>query len=218
MTAAHLARCDRLLPRSASGRSVPWSDFCSPDGPWLTGCVDEWQARGGFTHHRAAVVLVAFRAGWLACCATIPEVHFGLPVPDLATASAVLGPDGGLAGLSTRRSHPLDARGWWHGVEAFFAPLARSLTAMGARDAELWGNPVGLIGAVARRMADGGLPGDLLATASALRDATGRPGLLTLAGTADDWRARRRTCCQWWRAGGGYCAECVLHDSPARAR
>ncbi|MET1071197.1 MAG: (2Fe-2S)-binding protein [Umezawaea sp.] len=34
---------------------------------------------------------------------------------------------------------------------------------------------------------------------------------------AAEWRARRRTCCQWWRAGGGYCAECVLLDSPSRA-
>ncbi|HEX6343114.1 hypothetical protein [Umezawaea sp.] len=211
-----LARCDELLPRAAVGEAVPWRDFCSAGGPHLTTCVEEWQRRGGFRHHRAAVVLVAFRAGWLACCATVPEVHWGLPVPVLASADAVLGPDGRLAGLAVRERRPVDVRGWWADVDAFFAPLARSLVALGAREKELWGNPVGLIGAVAARMAAGGVPGDLLATATAMRAATGRAELLTLTGTAEGWRARRRTCCQWWRAGGGYCGECVLLDSPSR--
>ncbi|WP_199439169.1 (2Fe-2S)-binding protein [Umezawaea beigongshangensis] len=219
------ARCDEVLPRRADGPVVPWAEFCDPDAEHLRRCAQEWQRRGGFAHRRAGIVLIAFRAGWLGCCATVPEIHFGLPLPALSSAGAVLGEGGRLAGL--RFGDPVDDGGdgdrsalWWRETEAFFAPLARGLAAIGgprADAAELWGNPVGLIGAVAARLASAGAPGDLLGTARALRDATGRAGLLSLRGTGDDWTARRRTCCQWWRAGGDYCAECVLHDSPARS-
>jgi len=211
-----LTRCDDLLPRKTTGKPVPWHEFCSPDAPHLTACAAEWQQRGTFTHHRAALVLIAFRAGWLACCTTIPEVHLGLPVPVLTSANALLGPDGRLAGLAAGERQPMNAHEWWSDVNAFFTPLARSLVALGAREKELWGNPVGLIGTVTARMASGGVPGDLLATATTLRAATSRTDLLTLSGTAENWQTRRRTCCQWWRASGGYCTDCVLQDSPSR--
>lgn len=223
---ARVRECDRLLPRPGSVPSstlptVPWREFCDPDGPWLRRCVEEWQQRGGFRHRRAGIVLVAFRFGWLACCATVPECHLGAPVPALDELRVAVTDEGRLSGLRPT-AEPLESpspQQWWRQVEAAFVPLTEGLHALGgpAPDShEYWGNPVGLLGAVLWRLDCAGLPGDAVATARALRAATGREHLLDIDERRVPW-ARRSTCCQWWRANGtGYCSECVLWNSAAR--
>ncbi|GAA4887646.1 hypothetical protein [Saccharopolyspora cebuensis] len=223
-----LRECDRLLPRPGSVPPgdrpvVPWAEFCDPAGPWLRGCAEEWQRRGGFRHHRAGLVLVAFRFGWLACCATVPEYHLGAPVPALSGLRVVVGPDGRLSALVPGDEHVAapEPASWWRSVAAAFRPLAGALHALGGPrpgSHEYWGNPVGGLGTVLWRLQRAGMPGDAQATARALRAATGRAELLDLDADREPW-VRRRTCCQWWRReGGGWCAECVLWDSAARQR
>lgn len=224
-----LRRCTRSLARpAAAGTSelLPWSEFCDPGAGRLLESVRAWQRLGGFDHHRAGTVLVAFRASWLALCATVPEYHLGLDVPPLARAHVIVGASGVVDGLvlpdrppAAAASGEVSASSWWRTVSGFVAPLTRSLAAVGgpaASSDQYWGNAVGLIGEVLRRIAAHGAGGNVLATAAELRSATGRADLLDLRGEAGGLWSRRRTCCQLWRSGTGYCTECVLHDSPSR--
>lgn len=221
-----LHECDRLLPRPSRTPTetvtrVRWAEFCDPAGPWLPTCVEEWQERGGFRHRRAGLVLVAFRAGWLACCASVPEYHLAASIPALSTLDAMVDEHGRLRALSTTEvAVEPDADRWWQEMRAFFAPLAESLHTLGGpppSSHEYWGNPVGLLGTVLWRLQRAGLPGDAVHSASELRAATGLPELLDLDREPPGPWARRRTCCQWWRrAGGGYCDECVLWSSRSR--
>lgn len=221
-----LRECDRQFPRPGSNplppaETVPWREFCDPEQPWLAGCIEEWQRRGGFRHHRAGVVLVAFRYGWLVCCATVPEYHLGGAPARLDTMSVGLGTSGNLARvIPTGETVAATARSWWQQVRSVFEPLCAGLHALGGPSPDnhqYWGNAVGLMGAVLWRMHRVGLPGDVLSTAHELRAATEAEGLLRLGDTARPW-IRRTTCCQWWRSGANYCAECVLWDSAERTR
>ncbi|SHG62720.1 (2Fe-2S)-binding protein [Streptoalloteichus hindustanus] len=227
-----LSRCSEVLPRPVAAPGpdhilVDWREYCDPAVRWLRACVEEWQERGQFRHHRAGTVLVAFRAGWLATSATVPEYHLGAPLPSLAGARAVLDSEGRLMHLSLSGSDQVlsdadaSADAWWSELHQFFAPLAEGLAAVGGPPADsdqYWGNPVGLVGEVLRRVATLGAPGDVRASAHRLRAASGREHLLVLRNHPDGSWSRRRTCCQWWRRDGGYCTDCVLHDSPVRAR
>lgn len=216
-----LDRCTRSLARAPGhpAKLVPWAEFCRPDSQLLAGNASEWQRLGGFHHHRAATVLVAFRASWLALCATVPEHHLGLPIPSLTTARAALDDRGMLQGLVLGRSGPGDD--WWTAVSDFLSPLTEGLAALGGPPPEsdqYWGNAVGLIGEVLRRMAADGAGGNVLDTALELRNATGREDLLDLRAAPQGLHSRRRTCCQLWRANAGTCTECVLHDAPRSRR
>ncbi|MGW3467812.1 (2Fe-2S)-binding protein [Saccharopolyspora sp. NPDC000995] len=222
-----LRECDRILPRPGTIRSpsiptVPWDDFCDPAGPWLACCVAEWQERGGFRHHRAGVVLVAFRFGWLACCATVPEYHLGVPLPSLAGLRVAVTAEGRLSGLRPTGDQLGESspQQWWAQLCRAFEPLTRALHALGGpapESQEYWGNPVGSLGTVLWRLQRCGLPGDAMATARELRAATGREHLLDIDPERDPW-TRRTTCCQWWRnPGSGYCEECVLWNSRSRS-
>ena len=231
-----LRECDRLLPRPQSipgdrrppdESTVTWEEFCDPDRPWLSRCVEEWQERGGFRHHRAATVLVAFRFGWLACCATVPEYHWQVEMPSLAGLRVALGSGGRLSALrptgALRRpaGTAVPPEQWWQDLSAAFTPLTEALNALGgpAPDShEYWGNPVGLAATVLWRLERAGMPGDLVGAARELVTATGRSELVRIDAERGRPWVRRSTCCQWWRAGGGYCAECVLQDSPTRQR
>ncbi|WP_328795848.1 hypothetical protein [Halosaccharopolyspora lacisalsi] len=227
MLSGRLRECDRLLPRPGSvpaeraEPTVSWPEFCDPDGPWLSRCAEEWQERGEFRHHRAGLVLVAFRFGWLAACATVPEHHFGAALPSLEGLRVSVDDGGRLAGLRLTGEAveaPISERRWWEEVSAAFAPLTEALHALGGPKPgshEYWGNPVGLVGTVLGRLERAGMPGNVMESARRLSAATGRPELLRIDPELSGTWARRRTCCQWWRrTGGGYCAECVLHDSP----
>ncbi|MEV6230490.1 hypothetical protein AB0L88_21785 [Saccharopolyspora shandongensis] len=220
-----LRECDRLLPRPGTIRSptlptVPWAEFCDPAGPWLARCVEEWQERGEFRHRRAGIVLVAFRFGWLACCATVPEYHLGAPLPALDGLRVAITTEGRLSGLRpTGELEQSSPQLWWDQLRRAFEPLTEGLHALGGptpESPEYWGSPVGSIGTVLWRLQRSGLPGDAIATARELRAATGRERLLDIAPERDPW-PRRTTCCQWWRKpGSGYCEECVLWNSPNR--
>ncbi|MFB9432392.1 (2Fe-2S)-binding protein [Streptoalloteichus tenebrarius] len=213
-------------PLSSAGPDdvlVEWREYCDPDGPWLRACVEEWQRQGHFRHHRAGTVLVTYGAAWLVACATVPEYHFGEPLPSLANARAVIDEHGLLAHLSLtgEDSGVTDADGWWAEVSGLFTPLTEGLAALGgppAHSDQYWGNAVGLTGDVLRRIESLGAPGDVRATADLLRKASGREHLVSLRDFPDGSWSRRRTCCQWWRSGSGYCGDCVLQDSPSRAR
>jgi hypothetical protein len=165
-------------------------------------------------------VLVSFRAGWLACCATVPEHHLGAPLATLSGLRVVVGEGGRLTALHLTgdpRDHST-ADDWWRQLETMFTPLVEGLHALGGPlpdSQEYWGNPVGLLGVVLWRLQRGGMPGDHVATARELRAATGKDHLLDIDESASCW-ARRRTCCQVWRGENGYCAECVLWRSPKR--
>ncbi|WP_101377283.1 hypothetical protein [Saccharopolyspora spinosa] len=223
-----LTRFTRSLTRPGAGACdhlIAWEDFCDPAGQWLRLSVQGWQRLGGFTHHRAGITLVSFRASWLALCATIPEYHRGLDLPSFEGARVTVNAEGLLEGLVLPdRSVSLvpgrdRAEWWWRIVEAFIAPLTRALEALGGPPAssdQYWGNTVGLIGEVLRRLADDGIGGDVFAAGLELRSATGRTDLLSLHAVPGSVFSRRRTCCQLWRCGLGYCIECVLHDAPAR--
>ena len=208
-----------MRPRPVDGGTiVPWAEFCDADRGWLTGTVRRWLQVGGFDHHRAGTVLVMFRASWLTLCATIPEHHLGLPLPSLTSARAAVDDDGMLDGL-VPDDEPA-GQPWWPTVCEFLTPLTRGLAAIGGPPPEsdqYWGNAVGLIGEVLRRMASDGAGGDVMATATALRAATGREDLLDFAAAETGLWSRRRTCCQLWRCGAGYCTECVLHNAPRRS-
>lgn len=221
-----LRECDRLLPRPGSfptpdRQTVPWHEFCDPGGPWLHRCIEEWQQRGEFRHHRAGIVLVAFRFGWLACCATVPEQHLGLPGPALSGLRVAITDEGRLSGLrpDPDRAGRADEQQWWADLRAAFAPLAAALRDSGGPSTdshEYWGNPVGSIGTVLWRLHRAGMPGDAAATARRLRATTGAEHLLDIDEQRSPW-TRRRTCCQWWRKrDGGYCDECVLWSSRSR--
>ncbi|PRW63579.1 hypothetical protein [Actinopolyspora mortivallis] len=205
-------------------RTVPWERFCDPEQPYLADNVRHWQRRAGFEHHRAGTVLVAFRACWLMLCATIPEYHLGTDFPSARGTRAVVTPDGFLHGLlpgpAVRTGTDEDrAVRWWTEVSALVTPLTRGLAGIGGPPADsdqYWGNAVGLIGEVLRRADRDGIGGDTLASALTLRAATGREDLVRVTATPEGLWTRRRTCCQMWRSGTGYCTECVLHDSPAR--
>jgi hypothetical protein len=156
-----------------------------------------------------------FRASWLALCATVPEYHLELPVPSLATARAAVDGQDMLRGLVLAPSST--TRSWWSEVVAFLAPVTDGLAALGGPPPEsdqYWGNAVGLIGEVLRRLAADGAGGNVLATAIELREATGREDLLDVRATSKGLWSRRRTCCQLWRANAGCCTECVLHNAP----
>lgn len=214
-----LARCTRSLARAPEHAEelVPWAEFCHPLSDLLSCNVSEWQRLGGFQHHRAATVLLMFRASWLALCATVPEHHLGLPLPSLTTARAAVDDRGMLQGLAL--DPRITGNHWWTTVSDFLAPLTEGLAALGGPPPEsdqYWGNAVGLIGEVLRRMADDGAGGDVLGTALELRSATGREDLLDLSATPRGLHSRRRTCCQLWRADAGCCDECVLHNAPRR--
>ncbi|WP_249124701.1 hypothetical protein [Saccharopolyspora erythraea] len=220
--------CDRLLPRPGTVPhsdvpTVGWREFCDPAGPWLGRCVEEWQERGGFRHRRAGIVLVAFRFGWLACCATVPEYHLGVEIPSLEGLRVVVSGEGRLSALRTTGALPAEAgpADWWRQLSDAFTPLAEALHALGGPEPgshEYWGNPVGSIATVLWRLQRGGMPGDVVRSARELRAATGRAELLDIDPDRDGPWMRRRTCCQWWRGTGGYCDECVLWDSSARKR
>ncbi|RKT82265.1 hypothetical protein SAMN05421805_111183 [Saccharopolyspora antimicrobica] len=221
--AGRVRECDRLLPRPGtvpvSGLpTTPWAEFCDPAGPWLPRCVEEWQERGGFRHRRAGLVLVAFRFGWLAACATVPEFHLGAPVPSLRDLRVAITAEGRLSALRPATSQPVTAQQWWQDLAEAFEPLTEALHALGGpppESHEYWGNPVGSVGTVLWHLQRAGLPGDAIATARELLGATNREHLLDIAPDRDPW-PRRTTCCQWWRAGGGYCDECVLWNSASR--
>ncbi|GAA2801370.1 hypothetical protein GCM10010470_40530 [Saccharopolyspora taberi] len=222
MLRGRLRECDRLLPRPGTTPlnppAIAWEEFCDPDRPWLSGCVEEWQRRGGFRHRRAGIVLVAFRFGWLACCATVPEHHLGAPVPSLSGLRVVVNDEGRLTTLRPTGRAPGGADQWWRQLREAFEPLTEALHALGGPrpdSHEYWGNPVGLIGPVLWRLQQAGIPGDAPATARELRAATSRPELLDIDERLRPW-ARRRTCCQYWRGTGGYCDECVLWNSASR--
>lgn len=220
-TARLLDRCTRSLARAPEHpeKLVPWSEFCRPLSGLLSCNVREWQRLGGFQHHRAATVLVAFRASWLALCATVPERHLGLPIPSLAAARAAVDDRGMLQGLVLDPQNT--ANSWWTTVSGFLSPLTEGLAALGGPPPDsdqYWGNAVGLIGEVLRRMATDGAGGNVFDTAVELRNATGRDDLLDLSSTPRGLRSRRRTCCQLWRANAGCCTECVLHNAPRSRR
>jgi hypothetical protein len=225
-----LSRCTRSLTRpgaASAADEVDWWEFCDPAAGRLSRSAREWQRLGGFRHHRAGTVLVVFRASWLALCATIPEYHLGLPVPSLLGTRVAIGHGGLVEGLvlSEKDHSPVAgsdrAHRWWRDITTFIAPLTRGLAALGGPSPDsdqYWGNAVGLIGEVLRRLAADGADGDPLATAMELRAATGRDDLLEVRATPRGLWSRRRTCCQLWRCGAGFCTECVLHDAPARTR
>ncbi|MDA3625325.1 hypothetical protein [Saccharopolyspora oryzae] len=219
-----LRECDRLLPRprtvpSSSLPTVPWAEFCDPAGPWLSRCAAEWQERGGFRHQRAGIVLVAFRFGWLACCATVPEHYLGAAVPSLRDLHVAVTAEGRLSALRPSGAEAgRTPQEWWRDLAEAFEPLTEALHALGGpcpESHEYWGNPVGSVGTVLWRLQRAGMPGDAIATARELLAATGREHLLDITPTRNPW-PRRTTCCQWWRAGGGYCDECVLWNSASR--
>lgn len=219
-----LRECDRQFPRPGSNpypppTTVPWREFCDPNQPWLARCVEEWQQRGDFQHRRGALVLVAFRVGWLLNCASVPEMHLGGVVPQLDEMRAGIGERGQLTTLLPTQEAALGApEDWWHQLHNAFVPLCTGLHELGGpvpNSHQYWGNLVGLLGAVLWRMHQAGLPGNTLETAHRLRAATGAEQLLQLDGQANPWM-RRTTCCQWWRSGANYCVECVLWDSHSR--
>ncbi|GAB3671658.1 hypothetical protein GCM10027597_05000 [Saccharopolyspora tripterygii] len=216
---AALDQTTRSLARPLAGANevLAWESYCDETNGFLARNVQAWQRLAGFQHHRAGTVLVAFRASWLALCATVPEHHFGWPVPSLAEASVVVDADGLVHGLVLRDRSCANA--WWPNVSHFLAPLTRGLEAIGGPPADsdqYWGNAVGLLGEVLRRLAADGAGGDVLATAVQLRAETGRADLLDVGATQSGLWSRRRTCCQLWRSGTGYCTECVLHNAPRR--